>query len=122
MKTFYCFLLSLTATTFFLIITSTAVSAQTATSKITAAELSQGKELLSKSDCMACHKIDAKLVGPSYMDVAKKYTATEVNYNLLSQKVIKGGSGIWGAIPMAPHSNLKPDEAKKMIKYILSIK
>ena len=90
--------------------------------KTTAAELAEGKTALSKSDCLACHKIDAKLVGPSYMEVAKKYAATEANYNLLSQKIIKGGSGVWGPIPMAPHVTLHPAEAKKMIKYILSIK
>ena len=121
MKIIYKFLLSLSVASIYLNI-STSVSAQTATKKPTAIELTEGKDYISKSDCLACHKVEAKLVGPSYMEVAKKYAATEVNYNLLSQKVIKGGSGVWGPIPMAPHASLKPDEVKKMIKYILSTK
>ncbi|AWG22749.1 hypothetical protein FFWV33_15040 [Flavobacterium faecale] len=104
----------------FLLISSTTVSAQV--KKATSAEIAEGKALITKSDCLACHKVDAKLVGPSYMDVAKKYIASEANYTLLSQKVVKGGSGVWGPIPMSAHSSLKPEEAKKMIKYILSIK
>ncbi|WP_366183827.1 c-type cytochrome [Flavobacterium ovatum] len=120
MKTIYKFLLSVTMAIAFLLISSTTVSAQA--KKATPAEIAAGKTLISKSDCLACHKVDAKLVGPSYKDVAKKYAAIEANYDLLSQKVIKGGSGSWGPIPMSAHSSLKPDDAKKMIKYILSIK
>lgn len=122
MKTFYKILLSVTVTSIYLTISSTSASAQTKKTTATATEIAEGKSLISKSDCLACHKVDAKLVGPSYMDVAKKYAAIEANYNLLTQKVIKGGSGTWGPIPMAPHASLKPEEAKKMIKYILSIK
>lgn len=107
------------------VVTSATVAAQTAkkpVAKPTIAELEEGKILISKSDCLACHKVDVKLLGPSYKDVAKKYPATEANYNLLSQKIIKGGSGVWGNIPMAPHASLKADDAKKMVRYILSIK
>lgn len=99
----------------------TAVKKTTATIKPTAKELEEGKILISKSDCLACHKLDVKLLGPSYNDVAKKYAATEANYNLLSQKIIKGGTGVWGTIPMSPHATLKVDDAKKMVKYILSL-
>src|SRR5450755_669394 len=60
--------------------------------KPTASDIAEGKELLSKSDCLSCHKLDIKLVGPAYIDVAKKYPATEANYDLLSKKVIAGGS------------------------------
>jgi cytochrome c len=89
--------------------------------KPTAAELGEGKELLSKSDCLACHKIDIKLVGPAYKDVAKKYPANEANYELLGKKVIAGGSGNWGAVAMAPHANLSTADVKKMVEYILSL-
>ncbi|WP_205500075.1 c-type cytochrome [Rufibacter psychrotolerans] len=92
------------------------------TTKPTAAELEAGKQLIAKSDCMACHKIDAKSLGPSYKDVATKYPATEANYARLAQKIIKGGSGTWGQIPMAPHTALSEADAKKMTKYILSLK
>lgn len=90
--------------------------------KPTAADLAEGKGLLSKSDCLSCHKIEIKLVGPAYLDVAKKYPATEANYELLSKKVIAGGSGNWGAIAMAPHPTIPPADVKKMVEYILSLK
>src|ERR1700761_9029092 len=90
--------------------------------KPSAADLAQGKELLAKSDCLTCHKVDMKVVGPAYKDVAKKYPANEANYEKLTKKVIGGGSGNWGAIAMAPHANLSPADAKKMVEYILSLK
>lgn len=128
MRITFKFLLSIAVASIYVNFSHTTIYAQnsskkTATSaKPTATELEEGKTLLSKSDCLACHKLDVKLVGPSYKDVAKKHTATEANYNLLTQKIIKGGSGVWGPIPMTPHATLKPEEAKKMVKYILSIK
>ena len=86
------------------------------------ADIAHGKELVSKADCLSCHRLDVKLVGPAYMDVAKKYPATEANYKLLSKKVIAGGSGNWGEVAMSPHPGLKPADVKKMIEYILSLK
>jgi cytochrome c len=73
-------------------------------------------------DCVGCHKLDKKLIGPSYLDIAKKYTLNDKNINYLSNKIIKGGSGVWGNIPMAAHATLKKDEAKSIAKYILSLK
>lgn len=90
--------------------------------KASAADIAAGKELIAKSDCLACHKVDTKLVGPAYIDVAKKYPATDANYTKLSKKVIDGGAGVWGQIPMSPHAALAPADAKKMITYILSLK
>ena len=95
---------------------------QSSQPKVSAAEIAEGKRLLSTSDCMACHKIDVQVVGPSYKDVAKKYAATEANYKELSMKVINGGIGVWGQTPMSPHSSLSEADARKMIKYILSLK
>lgn len=83
-------------------------------------DIEAGKVLISKSDCFACHKPDSKLVGPSYADIAKKYTATDANVALLAGKVIKGGSGTWGQIPMAAHPKITQVDAKKMVKFILS--
>ncbi|GIZ09677.1 cytochrome c [Flavobacterium sp. UMI-01] len=99
----------------------TAPKKNTVAAKATPKEIEEGKMLITKSDCLACHKVDAKLVGPNYKEVAKKYVASEANYNLLSQKIIKGGSGSWGPVPMSAHSTLKPEDAKKMVKYILSL-
>ena len=79
----------------------------------------EGEKLISKMDCVGCHKLDKKLVGPSYLDIAKKYASNEKNINYLSDKIIKGGTGVWGTIPMAAHTTLKKDDAKKIAKYIL---
>jgi cytochrome c len=85
-------------------------------------QTSDGEKLIAKSDCVGCHKLDKKLIGPSYLDIAKKYASNEKNVAYLSGKIIKGGSGVWGTIPMAAHTSLKKDDAKSMAKYILSLK
>lgn len=86
-----------------------------------AQDIADGKALLSKSDCLACHKVDQKLVGPAYLDVAKKYPATEASVTLLCTKVLNGGAGVWGEVAMAPHPALPAADAKKMVQYILSL-
>ena len=78
--------------------------------------------LISKSDCFACHKIQDKLLGPSYKDVANKYENTKANLDYLVNKVKTGGSGVWGAVPMSPHPALADDDARAMITYVLSLK
>ena len=83
---------------------------------------SEGEKLIAKSDCIGCHNKDKKVVGPSYVDIANKYAANDKNINYLSEKIIKGGSGVWGSLPMGAHASLKKDEAKSMVKYILSLK
>lgn len=83
-------------------------------------DIAEGKTLVDGADCLSCHKIDSKLVGPAYQDVAKKYTDADVDH--LAQKVIDGGKGVWGDIPMTAHAGLSKDNAKKMVKYILSLK
>ena len=99
-----------------------AIKKTVVTAAATPAEIESGKLLLSKSDCLGCHKTDIKLVGPAYKDVAKKYPANETNYKLLTKKVLNGGSGVWGQIPMPPHPVMAAADANKMVKYILSIK
>ncbi len=81
-----------------------------------------GEKLISGSDCLTCHKVDTKLVGPAYIDVANKYSPTEANIQMLVDKIIKGGSGVWGEIPMAPHATISNADATEMVKYILSLK
>ena len=81
-----------------------------------------GKALIAKSDCMACHKLDGKLVGPGFKQIAKKYPANEENKSALAKKVVEGGSGVWGAIPMSPHPAISIDDAKKIVTYVLSVK
>jgi len=105
---------------------TTAAVEQTAVDTSAAAPASagsaKGEQLISGSDCLTCHKVDAKIVGPSYIDVANKYEATDANIEMLAGKIINGGSGSWGEIPMAPHASLSTDDAKEMVKYILSLK
>ncbi|RTY92049.1 c-type cytochrome [Flavobacterium sp. RSP46] len=85
-------------------------------------QTSEGEKLIAKSDCIGCHKLDKKLIGPSYLDIAKKYALNDKNVAYLSGKIIKGGSGVWGSIPMSAHASLKKNEANSMAKYILSLK
>jgi cytochrome c len=82
----------------------------------------QADEALAKAkNCMTCHKIDAKLVGPAYKDVAAKYKASDIP--TLTKKVLDGGSGAWGQIPMAPNkATVSEEEAKKLVTWILSLK
>ena len=82
----------------------------------------KGLELIAKSDCLTCHKVSEKLTGPAYKDVAAKYENTDANVTLLAEKIIKGGQGVWGAIPMTPHAQLSEADAKQMVKYILLLK
>lgn len=82
----------------------------------------EGKELLQKSGCTACHAIDKKLVGPAYNDVSAKYKGDAGAAAKLAEKVKKGGSGVWGPIPMPPNAAVKDDDIKKMVAYVLSLK
>ncbi len=80
-------------------------------------------EALARSkNCMACHAVDKKLVGPSYKDIAKKYTGQGDAVNKLAEKITKGGSGVWGAIPMPANPQVNDADAKKLATWVLSIK
>ena len=80
------------------------------------------EEALAKAkNCMACHAIDKKLVGPSYKDVAAKYKGDAKAPAMLAAKVKAGGKGVWGQIPMPPN-NVTPEEANKLVAWILSLK
>lgn len=81
-----------------------------------------GLKLIAGSDCKTCHKEDVKLIGPAFKDIAAKYPATDANIDTLANKVIKGGKGNWGEIPMAGHPALAVNDAKTIVKYILSLK
>lgn len=80
-------------------------------------------EALAKAkNCMACHAIATKLVGPAYKDVAKKYAGQADAAAKLEAKVIKGGSGVWGAVPMPANPQVNAAEAKKLVAWVLSQK
>ncbi|MFG6441444.1 c-type cytochrome [Roseateles sp. LKC17W] len=79
------------------------------------------QELAQKKNCMACHATDKKLVGPSYKDVAAKYAKEKDAYKKLAEKIQKGGSGVWGAMPMPPNA-VTPAEAETLAKWVLTVK
>lgn len=80
----------------------------------------EGLVLIEGADCLTCHKTDARLVGPSYQEVADKYSEADMDY--LADKIIEGGQGVWGQIPMTPHAGMSKENAKKMVEYILTLK
>lgn len=83
----------------------------------------KGLELAAQNQCPTCHKIDEKLTGPAYREVANKYAgADDATITKLAKKVIEGGSGVWGEVPMTPHPGLSEDDAKSIVKYILLLK
>ena len=79
-------------------------------------------ELAKSKNCVACHSVDNKLIGPAYKEVAKKYAGQKDAESKLVQKVLKGGSGVWGAIPMPPNPQVPEAEAKILVKWIMTIK
>jgi cytochrome c len=80
-----------------------------------------GKLLIAESDCKSCHLIDQKSAGPAYRDVAKRYAKEVRAVEVLSDKVLKGGSGVWGEVAMAAHPQLTKAQAVQMVEYILSL-
>ena len=89
---------------------------------ITQEEYDKAITLIAGSDCLTCHKVEEKITGPSYKEVAQKYEATDANIEMLAGKIIKGGTGVWGQVPMTPHDSISVDDAKTMVKYILALK
>lgn len=81
-----------------------------------------GLELVAKNDCLTCHKVSEKLIGPAYQEVANKYANTPENVKMLADKVMKGGSGVWGQVAMTPHPNVTEADAEQMVKYIMLLK
>ncbi len=77
--------------------------------------------LLKKYNCTACHAIGKKVVGPAFKEVAKKYKGQKDAAAKLAAKVKKGGSGVWGPIPMPPNPAIPDADLKKMVDYILAL-
>jgi cytochrome c len=85
-----------------------------------AADAEKAKALAQSKNCLACHAIDKKLVGPAYTEVSKKYKGNKDAEAMLIKKVINGGGGVWGTIPMPPNP-VKEDEAKLLVEWVLSL-
>ena len=99
---------------------SIVISALLATAVLTSAPAMANLELAKKSNCMACHQVDKKLVGPSYQDVAKKYAGDKAAEAKLVEKVKKGGSGVWGPVPMPPNPLVSDADLKTLVKWVLA--
>ena len=78
--------------------------------------------LATAKNCMACHAVDKKLVGPSYKEVAAKYAGDKTAVDKLAGKIMKGGSGIWGAVPMPANAQVNEAEAKTLAAWVMTAK
>ena len=78
--------------------------------------------LASSKNCMACHALDKKLVGPAYKDVATRYAKDKGAVDLLAAKIMKGGSGVWGPVPMPANPQVNEADAKTLVEWVLSLK
>jgi cytochrome c len=83
---------------------------------------SADQALAQKNACMSCHGVDKKIVGPAFKEVAKKYEGDAGAHDKLVAKVKTGGKGVWGQIPMPPSPQVKPEDAGKIIDWVLSLK
>lgn len=84
-------------------------------------KVAEGKKLADASDCKTCHHATNRIVGPSHTEVAKKYEFTQANVTYLAGKIIQGGQGVWGEIPMTAHPDVSQSDAEKMAMYVLSL-
>ena len=82
----------------------------------------KGVEIVAGSDCKTCHMIEEKNVGPAWRDVANKYADSANAVAYLSHKIINGGSGVWGQVPMAAHPTMSQEDAEALAKYVLLLK
>jgi len=78
--------------------------------------------LATQKNCMGCHAIDRKMVGPSYKEVAKKYAGDVTAADKLALKIQKGGAGVWGPVPMPTNPQVNEKEAKTLASWVLSLK
>ncbi|MBT2623414.1 MULTISPECIES: c-type cytochrome [Chryseobacterium] len=79
-----------------------------------------GSQIIETLDCTGCHTVNERMIGPSYQEIADKYSEKDIE--MLASKIIEGGSGAWGSVPMQPHPQVSKEDAKKMVEYILSQK
>jgi cytochrome c len=98
-----------------------------ATTPAPTAASDKGLELIGANDCTTCHQLHkggtGPTTGPAYDEVAAKYSpAADTTVNRIIKKIISGGSGVWGAVPMTPHNAVKEDDVRTMVTYILTLK
>ena len=99
----------------------TALAALLASAFVAPAMTSANEELARNKNCLACHKVDAKLVGPAFQEIAAKYKGDAAAADTLATKIKEGGVGAWGQIPMPPNPQVSDDEAKTLVEWIMSL-
>lgn len=104
----------------FLMVIAAAAAVALAGGANAAVDAAKAKALAQSKNCLACHSVDKKLVGPAYVEIAKKYKGKKDAEDMLIKKVINGGGGVWGTIPMPPNP-VKEDESKILVEWILSL-
>lgn len=105
-----------------LLLTIAAAGSMFVAAQANAADAAAAQALAQKSGCLACHSIDKKVLGPSYKDVAAKYKGDKTAEAKLIEKVKKGGSGVWGPMPMPPNSpQVKDADIKTIVEWLLSV-
>ena len=90
-----------------------------ATLAVTSAGIAS-QELARSKNCVACHHPERKMIGPAFKAIAAKYAGNDASAKVLSEKVIKGGGGVWGPMPMPPQANVSPADAEALVRWILS--
>jgi cytochrome c len=91
----------------------------TSAALIAAAPARADEALAKKHNCLICHAVDKKLVGPSFKDIAMKYKGQKAAAAKLEEKVKKGGSGVWGPVPMPPNAAVPEGDIKKLVAWVL---
>jgi cytochrome c len=87
-----------------------------------AALAADAQQLLKEKNCLACHTVDKKLVGPGYKEVAAKYKSRKDAQAYLAKKIREGSTGVWGPVPMPPNGTVSADDAKTLAAYVLKLK
>lgn len=96
--------------------------AAVAASLVASAPAFANADLAQKKNCMACHAVDKKIVGPAYKEVAAKYAGDKKAADMLATKIQKGGGGVWGQVPMPANPQVNEAEAKQLAAWVLSLK
>lgn len=105
-----------------LLLTIAAAGSMFVATQVNAADAAASQALAQKSGCLACHSVDKKVLGPSFKDVAAKYKGDKTAEAKLIEKVKKGGSGVWGPMPMPPNSpQVKDADIKTIVQWVLSV-
>ena len=86
------------------------------------AQADAGADLAKAKNCMSCHAVGKKLVGPAYKDVAKKFAGQKDAVDMLAEKIMKGSQGVWGPVPMPANTQVSAAEAKELATWVMSLK